>query len=533
MTVDYATSDATALAGTDYTATTGTLTWADGDTADKNFTVPITDRQVFDGSTVSFNVSLTNATGGVIIGTVPTATVSILDNDAAPQPTIAIASPPNDATFVVGESVPFAASVTDPGGLLSSVTISVNGLPVYQSSGHGPFVKNVDTSPFAPGTYVVTATATDNQGRANSSTITATLIAASMGSNPPTAAVFTPLLDANGQPRNLAAGSTVTISFTAASADGSDLAKVSLYADGLLVAAFDGAGNALPTAASAARAVRRDAPTASGVGAVFQTPYTLPGADKLVNLVAVALDKLGQSTVSNVATIHSTVTNDKAPLVTLAGLASGTHVKRGTTTTISVSASDPDALTNLVPAGLARADAAGNAQLAALEYFINGISQGKSLQPPFSFDFSPPTSGKYVLSAVATDGAGLATISDPINATVDPVATTVSLAAGGTGEAVEGGANGVVIVTRASTDNSAPLTVSYKVKGAAVAGVDYKKLPGTVTIPAGASKAKIKLKPIKDSPNSSTLKVKFVLLPSSDGSYTIGTGTAKLKLVGF
>ncbi len=41
LSVDYATADGTYLAGRDYAATAGTLTWADGDTADKAVTVPI------------------------------------------------------------------------------------------------------------------------------------------------------------------------------------------------------------------------------------------------------------------------------------------------------------------------------------------------------------------------------------------------------------------------------------------------------------------------------------------------------------
>ena len=41
LSVTYATADGTDLAGRDYTATTGTVSWANGDTADKTFTIPI------------------------------------------------------------------------------------------------------------------------------------------------------------------------------------------------------------------------------------------------------------------------------------------------------------------------------------------------------------------------------------------------------------------------------------------------------------------------------------------------------------
>ena len=110
-------------------------------------------------------------------------------------------------------------------------------------------------------------------------------------------------------------------------------------------------------------------------------------------------------------------------------------------------------------------------------------------------------------------------------------ASTVNVAVSGGGVVTEGGAPGLVTITRTG-DTSLPLTVAYKVKGPAVAGVDYKKLPGTIIIPAGSAKAKIKVKPINGSPNSGSLKIKIQLVAPTDGSYVVGTGTAKIKLIG-
>lgn len=61
-TVDYATSDGTALAGIDYTATSGTLTFNAGQTS-RTFVVPITTDSDFEGAE-AFTVTLSNATGG-------------------------------------------------------------------------------------------------------------------------------------------------------------------------------------------------------------------------------------------------------------------------------------------------------------------------------------------------------------------------------------------------------------------------------------------------------------------------------------
>ena len=81
--VTYGTSDGTAKAGTDYTQTGGTLSWADGDGVAKTFTVPILDRKITSGS-VSFTVALTTINGTGTLGMTASATVNISDNDPAP-----------------------------------------------------------------------------------------------------------------------------------------------------------------------------------------------------------------------------------------------------------------------------------------------------------------------------------------------------------------------------------------------------------------------------------------------------------------
>jgi Leucine-rich repeat (LRR) protein len=80
VSVEYATSDDTATNPDDYTQSTGTLYWSDGDDADKTFTVSITEDTIFEGDE-TFNLTLGNATGGAIISDPDTAVVTITDND--------------------------------------------------------------------------------------------------------------------------------------------------------------------------------------------------------------------------------------------------------------------------------------------------------------------------------------------------------------------------------------------------------------------------------------------------------------------
>ncbi|MEM8963982.1 MAG: PQQ-dependent sugar dehydrogenase [Acidobacteriota bacterium] len=78
--VDYATLDGSAIAGDDYTPTSGTLTWADGDSSPKTITVPILDDTVSE-SLESFQVRLSNAVGAGELGTLVTTEVRIIDDE--------------------------------------------------------------------------------------------------------------------------------------------------------------------------------------------------------------------------------------------------------------------------------------------------------------------------------------------------------------------------------------------------------------------------------------------------------------------
>lgn len=85
VSVQYRTEDASATAPADYGAVSGTFTWADGDVADKSFSVPIVDDALAE-SGESFSLVLSAPTGGASLGAPSTATVSIADNDL--QPTV-------------------------------------------------------------------------------------------------------------------------------------------------------------------------------------------------------------------------------------------------------------------------------------------------------------------------------------------------------------------------------------------------------------------------------------------------------------
>ncbi len=82
VSVDYATSDGTATAGSDYEAAAGTLTFGPGE-ASKSFTVHVTSDAAHEGDE-AFQVKLATAAGGATLGSPAGATVTIADDDAVP-----------------------------------------------------------------------------------------------------------------------------------------------------------------------------------------------------------------------------------------------------------------------------------------------------------------------------------------------------------------------------------------------------------------------------------------------------------------
>jgi len=80
ISVDYATSDGTATAGSDYVATSGTLNWADGETASKSFALTILDDTDDEADQETISITLSNPSGTVIDGANP-ATLSIIDDE--------------------------------------------------------------------------------------------------------------------------------------------------------------------------------------------------------------------------------------------------------------------------------------------------------------------------------------------------------------------------------------------------------------------------------------------------------------------
>lgn len=132
VSVDYATSDGTAVADTDYTATSGTLTWVNGDTDDQTFSIDMIDNDSIDGLRTVI-LSLDNPTGGALLGPQNTVALAIHDDEAAGSLQFSLESFP--VTEDVGQAV---VTVTRTGGSDGAVSVQ------YYTS---------DDTAFKPGDY--------------------------------------------------------------------------------------------------------------------------------------------------------------------------------------------------------------------------------------------------------------------------------------------------------------------------------------------------------------------------------------------
>jgi hypothetical protein len=142
VTIDYATGDGTATAASgDYTPTRGTLTWADGDTADKTVHVAIAADGINEGRE-TINLTLSSPTGNA---------------QAGPRAAAPITIAPSDGVTIAGSSKITKSTFADADG--DRVTVALGGkagtLTYFLTNGRGP-IAEIDLA----GTVTLKSTAT-------------------------------------------------------------------------------------------------------------------------------------------------------------------------------------------------------------------------------------------------------------------------------------------------------------------------------------------------------------------------------------
>jgi uncharacterized delta-60 repeat protein len=144
VSVQYFASSGTATAGGDFTAVSGTLSFADGET-NKSFTVPILE-DALDEQDEKINLLLTNAQGGAALGTPTISVLTIVDNDTPPSLAV------NDATVTEGATGTTTATFTVTLSAVSGQAVTVNYLTASGTATAGSdFFQTSGTLTFNPG----------------------------------------------------------------------------------------------------------------------------------------------------------------------------------------------------------------------------------------------------------------------------------------------------------------------------------------------------------------------------------------------
>ncbi|MDA8417546.1 MAG: Ig-like domain-containing protein, partial [Desulfobacteraceae bacterium] len=169
--VNYATSNGTAVAGTNYTTTTGTLSWAAGDMAAKVFTIPIINDNLAAGNH-TVNITLSGNVGATM-GTPATAVLTIVDVPPYVTPTAV-----NDAYSVAINSTTALSVLTNDTEPNSGYTLSISAVTAPTGGSASVMTGNTQIQYFAPatpGTYTFTYTITDQGGGTATATVTVTV----------------------------------------------------------------------------------------------------------------------------------------------------------------------------------------------------------------------------------------------------------------------------------------------------------------------------------------------------------------------
>ncbi len=513
VTVDYATAAGSATAGTDFTATSGTLTFSNGGALTQTLSVPIT-RDNIDENDEGFVVNLT-ATGGTL--TDAQGAGAILDDDAVPTPSVSSLSVTEGnsgvttATFTVSLSHPssfplafeaFTADVTAqapgdyaalvPGSttlnfapLQTTQTVNVSVVGELLVEANETFILNLATA-VPDGLPPVIASGAATIANDDSATLSIAGSSGPEGNAGTSPRVFTATLSAPVQGQ-------VQVGY--ASADGS-----ATLAD----ADYQAASGTLTFSSSVTTqtlSVNDDAPRSSRIAVDRRHPPGVIVNDDAASFSisgASVVEGTGGSTTLNFSVSLSAPVKDPVTVqyATVAGSASAPADFASASGTLTFSGSQS---TQLVPVS---------------------IVSDNLVEPDESFTMvlSNP-SGATIATASAT------------GTIVNDDAATLSINDVTLPEGNGGGTTPFVFTITSSNPSTAPITVNYQTgNGSASTPSDYAGSAGSATIPTGATSATVTVLVVADNilePNET-----FNLTLSGAQGATIGDATAIGTILG-
>ncbi|MES2296810.1 MAG: Ig-like domain-containing protein [Pseudomonadota bacterium] len=450
--------------------------------------------------------------GGTLIGTATAAPYSIVWNNAATgiypvtatvtdsqglskissaikvtvdaPPTVALTSPAAGSTFIGLATINLAADVGDQDGGIAKVQFYRGGTLIATATS-APFTAT--WSGAAPGTYSITARATDNLGIVTTSiasTITVT--------NPITVSIATPLTNARFVPP-----AAIDLTANAVDSNGS-IAKVDFYNGLALIGSVTTSPYAVPwtNVAAGKYTITAKATDSQGItktssavtiivdtspNVAITTPVTRTAFNAPASIDIAADASAPDGSIAKVQFYRGTTllaTSTSAPYTTTwSNVAKGSYSitakatdNLGVTTTsapvlvtVGSNAAPTITLANGTPAGaiapatvnLTATANDGDGSIAQVEFF-NGLALiGRSTSAPFTFNWNNVDAGSYNITAKATDNLGASTTSAPLSVLVLPnSAPSIALTSPTDGQKLIGPVDITLAATAADLDGS-------------------------------------------------------------------------------
>jgi len=306
-------------------------------------------------------------------GVTSTATLGIQVSGPNQAPIIALTSPANGAGFAAPGQVPIAASASDPDGSIRLVEFLANG-NVIGTTNLSPYA--MTWSNVGPGSYTLSARATDDRTSVTTSAPVSVVVAAP--NIPPSVAIATPVPGTQ-----YVAPATVNLAATASDADGT-VARVDFYANATLV------------------------------GTMQTPPYAFAWTNVAAgtySLVAKATDNAGL--VASSSPVSVSVSQNAAPIVSLTVSGAGAARYAPASITLNAAASDPDGT------------------ISRVEFYQGTTLIGTAGVAPYAMTWSNVPAGSYVVTAKAIDNAGASGSSNAIPIAVAPLSVVIDTPAEG------------------------------------------------------------------------------------------------------
>ncbi|MBY0324701.1 MAG: cellulase family glycosylhydrolase [Reyranella sp.] len=523
VTVSYSTANGTATAGSDYSALTGTLTFAAGETT-KTITVPITGDTAVEANE-TFTVNLANPSGATIADGAATGT--IVNNDVAPPPpTTGSLSLDYDIVSNWGSGFTASMAVGAGGSALSGWTVafdasfnitSIWNATIVSHVGNHYVVKNVDWNGNVAGGKEVSFGFQATPGSGGTAASGFTINGTAVGTNPP------PLPTLSVADATVAEGNSGTheLAFTV---------TLSAAATGPVTVAY-ATSNGTATAGSDYTAASGTLTFAAGeTSKVIKVVVTGDATVEANETVTLTLSSPGGATIADGTAVGTITNDDTAPLPTLAvadaTVSEGNSGTRNLAFTISLSAAATGPVTvayatsnGTATAGSDYTAASGTVTFAAGETskVVNVQVAGDTVveaNETLTLTLSSPT------GATIADSTAIGTISN------DDIAPLPTLAvADATVTEGNSGTRDLAFTVTLSAAATGPVTVAYATSnGTATAGSDYTAATGTVTFAAGETSKVINVQVTGDTAVEANETLTLTL--SSPTGATIADGTA-------